>query len=139
MKRSNHDVIYHVQQLNYPASVEEWDSYDGILLPRSFLAAYDNEVWIEKSMEDLHWAFALVIRYLPTPFFLMARLSTVLRVGQKSFSFSEEGSSLFLNRKNNTVDLYYMHGEMAQKLPKCAISLGGTDAVPIQVAAYFHS
>ena len=80
VKRSNCDVIYHVQQLDYPASVAEWDSYDGILLPGSFLAAYDNEIRIEKSMEDLHWAFALVIRYLPTPFFPMARLSTVLRV-----------------------------------------------------------
>ena len=53
-KRSNRDVIDHDEQLDYPASVVEWDSYDDILLPGSFLAAYDNEIWIEKSMKDLH-------------------------------------------------------------------------------------
>ena len=37
------------------------------------------------------------------------------------------------------LDLYYTHGDMVKRLPTCAVSLGGTDIVPIQAAAYYRS
>ena len=36
-----------------------------------------------------------------------------------------------------SVDLYYTHGDMVERLPKHAVSIGGNDNVPIQAAAYF--
>jgi GMP synthase-like glutamine amidotransferase len=39
--------IYNAQLLDYPTSAEEWDSYDGIIIPGSFNSAYDSLEWIE--------------------------------------------------------------------------------------------
>lgn len=39
--------IYNAQILDYPTSAEEWDSYDGIIIPGSFSSAYDSLEWIE--------------------------------------------------------------------------------------------
>jgi GMP synthase-like glutamine amidotransferase len=143
-------VIYHVQQFDYPASAEEWDSYDGILLPGSFSAAYGDEIWIKKLRQVIldhvygrptlgicfgHQIFAH--SFFPDGEAVKSPAGS--QAGRKSFSLTEEGSSLFLNRKKKTVDLYYTHGDMVQKLPTCAVSLGGTETEPNQAAAYFHS
>ncbi len=42
--------IYHAQSDDYPITSSEWSSYDGILIPGSLSAAYDNTnvEWIEK-------------------------------------------------------------------------------------------
>ena len=41
------------------------------------------------------------------------------------------------NDADNSIELYYTHGDMVESLPNCAVSLGGNDNVPIQGAAYF--
>ena len=43
--------MYNVQKQEYPSTVQEWDSYDGIILPGSFSAAYDDEPWIRTLCE----------------------------------------------------------------------------------------
>ena len=42
---------YHAQSINdYPLTSLEWSSYDGVIIPGSLSAAYDNTnlAWIEK-------------------------------------------------------------------------------------------
>lgn len=48
-------TIYETKQGDYPESKEEWDSYDGILIPGSFSAAYDLNVtdWIKRLAEAI--------------------------------------------------------------------------------------
>lgn len=45
--------IYNAQILDYPTSEEEWDSFDGILIPGSFHSAYDSLDWIEYLKEQI--------------------------------------------------------------------------------------
>ena len=40
-------------------------------------------------------------------------------------------------RENAMIELYYTHGDMVERLPEEAVSLGGNENVPIQAAAYF--
>jgi GMP synthase-like glutamine amidotransferase len=140
-------VVYRVQKLDYPASVEEWDTYDGILLPGSFSAAYDDEVWIQRLrqviMEEVFGRPTLGICFGHQVFAHSftdgeaVKCPAGSQAGRKSFSLTKQGN-LFLNGKKS-LDLYYTHGDMVQKLPACAVSLGGTDKVPIQAAVYFRS
>lgn len=71
-----------------------------------------------------------------------------VQVGIRSFN----SSSFFYNKRqqhnqNNenqedggrVITMLYTHGDMVQSIPKCALSLGGTDTVPIQACAYFSS
>jgi GMP synthase-like glutamine amidotransferase len=39
--------IYNAQQMEYP-NKDQWDVYDGIIIPGSFSAAYDTDPWIER-------------------------------------------------------------------------------------------
>lgn len=40
-------TVYHAQQMDYPETEHEWDMYDGIIIPGSLSAAYDDQVeWI---------------------------------------------------------------------------------------------
>ena len=40
-------TLYHAQSMDYPKTPQEWDGYDGIIIPGSFSAAYDTHVeWI---------------------------------------------------------------------------------------------
>ena len=42
-------TIYHAQTNDYPTTQEEWDSYNGIIIPGSLSAAYDTHIeWIHK-------------------------------------------------------------------------------------------
>jgi len=42
-------TIYHAQANDYPTTQEEWDSYNGIIIPGSLSAAYDTHIeWINK-------------------------------------------------------------------------------------------
>jgi GMP synthase-like glutamine amidotransferase len=45
--------IYNAQTLDYPTSDEEWDSFDGIILPGSFNSAYDSLEWIQYLKEQV--------------------------------------------------------------------------------------
>jgi GMP synthase-like glutamine amidotransferase len=42
------------------------------------------------------------------------------------------------NTQDSPINILYTHGDMVESLPECAISLGGTDTVPIQAAVYFQ-
>jgi hypothetical protein len=39
--------VYNTQEMEYPQD-DSWDSYDGIIIPGSFSAAYDTDPWIER-------------------------------------------------------------------------------------------
>ncbi len=41
--------------------------------------------------------------------------------------------------EDNKITMLYTHGDMVQSIPNCALSLGGTNDVPIQACAYFSS
>lgn len=63
-------TIYHAQQMDYPQTSKEWDSYDGIIIPGSLSAAYDTHIeWIQYLMTMIqteihanrsarHWVYA---------------------------------------------------------------------------------
>mmetsp|Transcript_37456 Transcript_37456/g.79009 ORF Transcript_37456/g.79009 Transcript_37456/m.79009 type:complete len:400 (+) Transcript_37456:47-1246(+) len=45
-------TIYHAQSLDYPRASEEWDSYDGVIIPGSFSTAYETHIeWIHRLQE----------------------------------------------------------------------------------------
>ncbi len=47
-------TIYDAKQKDYPISQDEWNSYDGIILPGSFSAAYDeDEEWITYLQQNI--------------------------------------------------------------------------------------
>jgi GMP synthase-like glutamine amidotransferase len=48
-------------------------------------------------------------------------------------------SSVDNSNTRNDITMLYTHSDMIQSIPKCAISLGGTENVPIQACAYFAS
>jgi GMP synthase-like glutamine amidotransferase len=141
-------TIYRVQQGEYPQSTEEWDWYDGVLLPGSFSSAYDPDPWIAELSRVVQTE--LYDRRRPTlgvcfghqlfaHSFSTGKASKVPvgpQGGRKTLRTTEEGNSLL---KHESLDLYYTHGDMVQALPSCAINLGGNDHVPIQAAAYYSS
>jgi len=51
-------TIYNVVQFDYPTSTQEWDSYQGIIIPGSFSSAYDPDLWIQLLkqviLKDIH-------------------------------------------------------------------------------------
>jgi GMP synthase-like glutamine amidotransferase len=147
-------AIYRVQQFDFPKTTEEWDSYDGILLPGSFSAAYDNEEWIEKLrkiiLEEVHGkarptlgiCFGHQVLAHAFPDGEAVKCPAGAQAGRKCFQLTKEGSELMMfkdGNKNAGVDLYYTHGDMVQKLPDCAVAMGGTETVPILAAAYYRS
>jgi len=147
-------AIYRVQQFQYPQSQEEWDSYHGILLPGSFSAAYDEDEWIEKLRQVIleevhgkarpslgicfgHQVFADAFR----PDGKAVKCPAGAQAGRKCFPLTQRGTDLMMFADDNKkdLDLYYTHGDMVQRLPPCAVSLGGNERVPIQAAAYYRT
>jgi GMP synthase-like glutamine amidotransferase len=63
-----------------------------------------------------------------------------IQVGVRTFQ-----SLLWSRPRNNfsnedtSITMLYTHGDMVQSIPNCALSLGGTNDVPIQACAYFSS
>lgn len=139
-------TIYRVQQNEYPQTTEEWDSYHGVLLPGSFSSAYDPDPWITTLRQVIQKE--LYGRGRPTlgvcfghqlyaHSFSNGKASKVPagpQGGRKVFSTTLQGKSLL---HQESLDLYYTHGDMVHSLPSCAVSLGGNDRVPIQAAAYY--
>jgi GMP synthase-like glutamine amidotransferase len=64
-----------------------------------------------------------------------------VQAGRKCFPLTQKGNELkiFGDVNKKSVELYYTHGDMVNKLPGCAVSLGGNDNVPVQAAAYYRS
>jgi GMP synthase-like glutamine amidotransferase len=150
-------TVYEAKQGDYPSTETEWQSYDGILLPGSFSSAYETEAWIER--------LKVVIQ---SEIHEKCRKTMAVCFGHQVFAHSFSGRDFgggsavpcpasiqvgpfqFKSNKNckwlsndQEVDhpftILYTHGDMVQSLPQCAISLGGTQTVPIQAAVYFSN
>ncbi|CAB9504109.1 glutamine amidotransferase [Seminavis robusta] len=137
-------AIYRVQQGEYP---DDWNLYDGILLPGSFAAAYDTDPWIEKLKHVIQ--NEIVAHRRPTLGICFGhqvfahsfedgqaqKYPRGSRAGRYAMTTTPAGAALFGKQHN----LYYTHGDMVQKLPPCAVALGTEDELPVQAAAYFAS
>mmetsp|Transcript_22970 Transcript_22970/g.41692 ORF Transcript_22970/g.41692 Transcript_22970/m.41692 type:complete len:308 (+) Transcript_22970:69-992(+) len=146
--------IYRVQEFDYPTSQQEWNSYDGIILPGSFSAAYDHDEWIEKLrqviLEEIHEKARPTLgicfghQVMASAFEDGEAVKNPLgsQAGRRSFPLTSKGKDLLMTDRGDNrqeLDLYYTHADMVKRLPTCAVTLGGTDIVPIQAAAYYRS
>lgn len=159
-------TVYEAKQKDYPSTEQEWQSYDGILLPGSFSSAYGKEDWIERLKEVIqseihekgrktmavcfgHQVFAHSFMGENKSYCsgkgdsggLAVPCPASTQVGRFTFQ-SSNLKWLSLPKKsqnpNSSINILYTHGDMVESLPKCAISLGGTETVPIQAAVYFQ-
>lgn len=148
-------TVYEAKQKDYPTVEEEWELFDGILLPGSFSSAYDSDEWIqqlkgviqteiyEKERKTLAICFGhQVVAHsfadsncpkqqqpcIPCP----ASIQLGPRKFETKFASSTSNTN-FMNGKS----ILYTHGDMVQKLPDCAETLGGNEFVPIHGAVYF--
>lgn len=138
---------YNVQEQDYPDD-DDWDSYDGVLVPGSFASAYNTTPWIERLKQVLQ--DEIVAKQRPTlavcfghqilahsfPGGQAVATPTGPRAGHHAMKTTDAGAKML---QKPSIDLYYTHGDMVDRLPETAVSLGGNDQVPIQSAAYFSS
>jgi len=157
-------TVYEAKQEDYPESEQEWNAYDGILLPGSFSSAYASEDWIEKLKSIIQTEIHVKQRKTMALCFghqvfahsfgghdssiggLAIPCPASVQVGPSSFECSvdwipppEEASSMqTLSTLTPSVSytLLATHGDMVHSLPLCATALGGTEKVPIQAAVY---
>lgn len=157
-------TIYEAKKQIYPRTEEEWDSYDGILIPGSFSAAYEEVDWIRslrntiqdhihiKGRKTLGICFGHQVYAHSfcgasdekdgserTDGGLAVPCPSGTQVGRRVCRLGKVGNSLLDPIYSEGVSLLYTHGDMVSSLPSCAVNLGGTDNVPIQAAAYFLS
>jgi hypothetical protein len=62
------------------------------------------------------------------------------RAGRYAMPLSVAGAKLWLQSNDgdkSCTHMYFTHGDMVEQLPQTAVTLGGTDQIPIQAAAYF--
>jgi len=146
-------VIYRVQVQDYPTDAEEWDMFDGFLIPGSFSSAYETNDWIDKLKAVIQTEiFAKKRKTLAVCFGhqlyshsfegkggLCTPCPAGHQAGRRSSTVTEEGKQLlkYATFGDKDVELMYTHGDMVKMLPTCAVSLFGNDKVPIQAAAYF--
>jgi GMP synthase-like glutamine amidotransferase len=152
--------IYDVQKGEYPADANEWNSYDGILIPGSFASAYDESAsvaWIgtlknviqqeivAEKRPTLGICFGHQILAHSFATGSAVKVPTGSRAGRYVMPMTPTGSDLLDwhhetsedNNSKTSIGLYYTHGDMVGQLPNVAVSLGGNEQVPIQAAAYF--
>lgn len=153
-------TVYEAKQRDYPASEQEWNSYDGILLPGSFSSAYETDDWIEELKTVIQNEIHLKERKTMAICFghqvfahsfgnsgtdndgvdsnagsgLAVPCPASIQVGHRHFECSTE----YISHRDgaNSLNILYTHGDMVHSLPSCATSLGGTETVPIQAAVY---
>lgn len=136
--------IYNVQAGQYP---DDWDQFDGVLLPGSFSTAYHEDAWILKlksvlqeeivAMERRTLAICFGHQILAHSFLQGHAMATPTgpRAGRFEIALTQDGQRV-LGKKH--VQLYYTHGDTVQALPESAVSLGGgRDGVSILSAAYY--
>jgi GMP synthase-like glutamine amidotransferase len=152
-------TVYEAKQRDYPASEQEWNSYDGIILPGSFSSAYETDDWIEELKTIIQNELHLKQRKTMAVCFghqvfahsfgdfgtgndgvdskasggLVVPCPASIQVGHRHFECSTE---YFTRDQANSLNILYTHGDMVHSLPSCAIVLGGTETVPIQAAVY---
>ncbi len=176
-------TIYHAQNFDYPKTTLEWSNYDGIILPGSLSAAYDNKStpWIEHLQQYVirdtihemrlktlgvcfgHQCFAHAFGNVAGG--KAIKCPTGSKAGRISCQLTKEGEQLLLlhrpppynyknsssnignehnnninsDRRDNSIEMLYTHGDMIHSLPNFAIPLGGNVDVPIEACAYFAS
>lgn len=162
-------AVYDAKQEDYPQSEEEWNGYDGILIPGSLSAAYGEERWIislkqviqneihAKERKTLavcfgHQIFAHSFQTNENGCWKEKEYAqnniqggqavacpSGTQVGLKSFNITSIGNRITPLERGTSLSMLYTHGDMVDSLPECALSLGGSDIVPIQAACYFSS
>jgi GMP synthase-like glutamine amidotransferase len=140
---SIHIHIFNIQVNEYPV---DWDKYTGFIIPGSFSSAYDAEPWIIRLREVIQ---SHIVPYrrpvlgicfghqILAQSFMTGRVSKIptgARVGRHVMENTLAGSTVF---EKGSLNLYFTHGDMVEKLPDVAVCLGGNAYVPIQSAAYF--
>lgn len=143
-------TIYRATLQDYPANDEEWDSYDGVLLPGSFSSACDKDDWIEllkqviqveihkKGRKALGVCFGHQVYSHSFHGGLAAPCPAGTQAGRRSCIPTKECIAM-LKPEDDAIDLLYTHGDMVQSLPMCAVPLFGNEKVQIQAAAYFST
>lgn len=149
-------TVYECKHFDYPSTDDEWNSYDGILLPGSFSSAYDSDLWIEKLKEVIrnkiqkYKIYTLAVCFGHQIFAhasdggLAVKCPAGPQTGNRDLLLSDIGKSLYKSKRPNLsqcdrIRLLYTHSDMVEKLPDFAQNLGGNETVPIQSAAYFSS
>ncbi len=160
-------TVYEAKQGIYPQSEEEWNSYDGIILPGSMSSAYQDDEWIRKLKHIIqseihgkgrktlaicfgHQLFAHSFQGIGSKNSdddddgvggggggIAAPCPQGLQVGRRRFSIDNNLINVQAEQSSISLDCLYTHEDMVVSLPKCAVCLGGTETVPIQAAAYF--
>lgn len=151
--------VYHVSKNQFPPR-SVYGDYDGIILPGSFNAAYDNEPWILELCKVIQEE--LVPNQRPTlgvcfghqvyahsfPDGGAIKCPAGSQAGRKVAELTPHGKKWLYNNNesNNTttdnhdlscgLQLYYTHGDMVEKLPSQGYVLSGTKEVPVQAAIY---
>lgn len=141
--------IFDVQKDEYPSD-DEWDTYDGVIVPGSFSSAYEEVDWIAKLKSVIQER--IVAEHRPTIGIcfghqvfahsfdkgLATKTPSGARSGRVRARLTPEGARLF-GTVHPDLDLYFSHGDRVETLPPCAVALSGDEKVPIQSAAYFGS
>lgn len=153
-------AVYHAQHEDYPASKEEWDSYDGCIIPGSLSSAYDTHInWIKRLHDVIrdeihanrrktlavcfgHQSFAHALGEMVDPSNERNGEACMCpsgkKAGRKSFNVTPVGKLIF-GSDLPCLEMLYTHGDMVNSLPRTGLCLGGNEDVPIQSAAYFAS
>mmetsp|Transcript_6085 Transcript_6085/g.12522 ORF Transcript_6085/g.12522 Transcript_6085/m.12522 type:complete len:325 (-) Transcript_6085:66-1040(-) len=135
---------------------DDVSKFDGVILPGSFSSAYQTDqkwilelrdyiqdVLVEKSVPTLGVCFGHQLYAHSFKDGNATKCPSGPQAGRKTTHLTSAGRS-FLNvtgegTSNDSLDLFYTHGDMVERLPSTGISLGGNDHVPIQAAIYFSS
>jgi GMP synthase-like glutamine amidotransferase len=138
--------VYSVSQGNFPAP-RDYEECHGVILPGSFNSAYDEEPWVlqlSRVIQD-----ELVAKRRPTLGVCFGhqlyahsfaegaatKCPAGPQAGRKVSTLTEAGRQCLPELE--TLQLFYTHGDMLERLPPQGLSLGGNDQVPIQAAVYY--
>lgn len=148
-----------VQKGQFPSitSPDEWDDYDGVILPGSFSSAYDDDSWIQtlkaviqsRIVGDQRKTLAICFGHqiMAQSFFgnnsngddsessSPVVKAPAARTGRCTMETTLTGRALLEGKLK--LDLFCSHGDMVQRLPTSAVCLGGSERVPIETAAYY--
>ena len=159
-------TVYHAQRFDYPVTEEEWDRFDGVIIPGSLSAAYDTHIeWIghlmkviqseivAKSRKTLgicfgHQAFAhsFGMRHGSEEAAQGRAAKCVLGpiAGRRVVPLTAQGQVFFeascgSTTDNATSEMLYTRGDMVESIPEVAVSLCGSNELPFEAVAYFSS